>query len=272
VTFAICVLVVWLAVLMVSIFGPELVIVSDPIRLPLAAMISPVLGVLVTALTGMVVAAWSPGMTPARSFRLLARDPLHSSYNDKVRPWLEHESKDVWGWREQWLIFPGVQTFYAIVLVWLWSKGRDRGLTSIIVLALLTLIAGFLLIINGVDKKHGRFYNAAAAAGLIGGNTWAATGCAVSADPGRFAQDHLFDYIAIGAVVGTVNALVFEKVRWKRVLTLIALFVIAIGSAGFEVMGVDPRLFGLAVAGVLFGVVAGVSRRAEPVPHPHATD
>lgn len=51
---------IWLAVLLVSIFTPQLVIGTDPTRLPVAAMISPIFGVIVTAYICVFVAGLSP--------------------------------------------------------------------------------------------------------------------------------------------------------------------------------------------------------------------
>ena len=56
--------IVWLAVLLVSIFTPQLVIGTDPTRLPVAAMFSPIFGVIVTAY---IVCLWPdcrPGNRP----------------------------------------------------------------------------------------------------------------------------------------------------------------------------------------------------------------
>lgn len=52
--------IVWLAVLLVSIFTPQLVTGTDPTRLPVAAMISPIFGVIVTAYICVFVAGSSP--------------------------------------------------------------------------------------------------------------------------------------------------------------------------------------------------------------------
>src|SRR5579863_1812369 len=66
---------VWLAVLFVSIFGPEFVTGSDPTMLPLAAMISPIVGVFATAFVCRLVQAAPREPTPTVANGALARQP-----------------------------------------------------------------------------------------------------------------------------------------------------------------------------------------------------
>jgi hypothetical protein len=66
----------WLAVLLVSIFGPAFVTGSDPTILPLAAMISPIAGVIVTAFICRLAQAMpSPVPSPAMASSTPASQP-----------------------------------------------------------------------------------------------------------------------------------------------------------------------------------------------------
>jgi hypothetical protein len=174
-----------------------------------------------------------------------------------------HMDRESWPLWVPWLIFPGAQVIYTVLLAILTHHGWLRALAAAITIVILTACIAALFALRSA-KERGLF-NVVALAGLLGANTWAATAVPIACDPVQFVREHLFDYIAVGAIVGVLWKLLYDQTRVVRTITLMSLLVLSVGSADFEAEGLGLRLLILAAGGAVVGLVAG-RRKVEPIP------